>query len=79
VTPASSNEFRIPAHLLADCSNDELSQVRRETLFWWQGAWKQASPVALTPATRVLHGYTNTLMNAKVAERPQPTRDRSGN
>lgn len=78
VTPQSANDFKVPVHLMADCSQDELVVVRHETLFWWQGGWRQARSVALTPATRMLHGYTQKLSNACVDERPEVTRGRAG-
>lgn len=77
VTPASANDFKLPVHLTADCSSDDLDTVRHETLFWWQGGWREASAVSLTAATLTLHTYTQRLANARVDEMPDNTRTRT--
>jgi hypothetical protein len=49
VTPARANDFAVPAQLIADCSNEPLEHVMNETLYWWDGFWKEA------PAASVYH------------------------
>lgn len=77
VEPASANDFKVPVHLVADCSDDDLGQLRQETMFWWQAGWREARAVAITPGNKSVHAYTHQLANAKVMEKVRVRRERS--
>lgn len=79
VRPAAANDFRVPVQLVADCSNDPLSEVQEETMYWWNGLWQEASAVSLNHASRSLTAHTHRLMNGKVDTRGQDVGKHKGN
>jgi hypothetical protein len=76
VSPASANRFARPVTLIADCSNDPLSEVQGETIYWKNGNWQQATAVKLDREQRTLHARTHKLSTAKVDERTKGDCDR---
>ncbi len=76
ITPASANRFARPVTLIADCSNDPLSEVQNETIFWNTGAWQQAAGVALDKAHLTLSARAHKLSTAKVDARTKGDCDR---
>lgn len=66
VSPASANQFYQPVELVADCSDDLLSEVEDETVYWNRGNWEHASTVVLNRSQRSLHAKTHKLWTARV-------------
>ena len=79
VTPAAANDFQVPVQLVADCSNDPISTVENETLYWWDGQWQEASAVSLDHTARSLTAHTHRLTNGKVTNRGQGSATHASN
>ena len=69
VLPADANHFARPVQLIADCSNDPLSELETETLFWMKADWAPAAGVQLDRTHRTLSTRTRQLSNGKVDAR----------
>ena len=68
-TPPQANDFQVPVQLVADCSDDPPAQVASETIYWWEGQWREASATSVEKNARTITAHAHQLKPAKTALR----------
>lgn len=66
ITPAAANNFQDSVKLIADCSNTSMSDVREETLYWWDGDWMDSGRVSKDDKKHTLSTEVHRLATCKV-------------
>jgi len=74
VNPPSANQFKVPIELVADCSDYPDVSLSTDTIYWWDGAWQEATDITFQVGSKLMKAKTTVLSNAMLGDREATTK-----
>jgi len=74
VNPPSANLFKVPIELVADCSDYPNVSLSTDTIYWWDGAWQEATDITFQAGSKLMKAKTTVLSNAMLGDRETTTK-----
>lgn len=66
VTPSASNDFQVPAHVIADFTDMPSLDLSNQSMYYWDAAWDVPEVMWVDATTRTVNADLHILSNCKV-------------